>query len=67
MSDLCLERQPTYALRNMVKALSMHSWLNTDEENERLVKARLLLKQRVIKFRILVLTKWKVKVFLPKK
>ena len=46
MSDLCLERQPTYALRNMVKALSMHSWLNTDEQNERLVKAKLLLKQR---------------------
>ena len=46
MSDLCLERQPTYALKNMVKALSMHSWLNTDEQNERLVKARLLLKQR---------------------
>ena len=46
MSDLCLKRQPTYALRNMIKALSMHSWLNTDEENKRLVKARLLLKQR---------------------
>jgi hypothetical protein len=46
MSNLYLKGQPTWALRNMVKALSMHSWLNTDEQNERLVKARLLLKQR---------------------
>ena len=46
MSNLYLKGQPTWALRNMVKALSMHSWLNTDEQNERLVKAKLLLKQR---------------------
>ena len=35
--------QPTWALKNMVKALSMHSWLNTAEENERLSAAQLIL------------------------
>ncbi len=35
--------QPTWALKNMVKALSMHSWLNTQEENERLSAAQLIL------------------------
>lgn len=35
--------QPTWALKNMVKALSMHSWLNTPEENERLAAAQIIL------------------------
>lgn len=41
-----VKSQPTYALKNMIKALSMHSWHNTDEENERLALAKLELKQR---------------------
>lgn len=41
-----MKNQPTYALKNMVKALGMHSWLNTKEENERLEVAKIELKQR---------------------
>jgi hypothetical protein len=32
--------QPMWAIKNMAKALSMHSWNNTTEENERLEAAR---------------------------
>ena len=39
-------RQPTWALRNMVLALKMCSWLNTPEENERLKAARMVLRNR---------------------
>ena len=39
-------RQPTWALRNMVLALKMHTWLNTPEENERLKAARIVLRNR---------------------
>jgi len=39
-------RQPTWALRNMVLALKLHSWLNTQEENERLKAARMVLRNR---------------------
>jgi len=39
-------RQPTWALRNMVLALKMHTWLNTAEENERLKAARMVLRNR---------------------
>tara|TARA_R110002020_G_scaffold300274_1_gene515911 strand:- start:1568 stop:1783 length:216 start_codon:yes stop_codon:yes gene_type:complete len=38
--------QPTWAIRNMVKALNMHSWLNTRQDKIRLQAARLLLKRR---------------------
>ncbi len=37
-------KQPYWALRKMVKALKMHRWLNTDEENKRLHAAQLLLR-----------------------
>ena len=36
--------QPRWAIKNMVKALSMHSWHNTLEENERLAAGKLVLK-----------------------
>jgi hypothetical protein len=39
-------RQPTWAIANMVKALSMHPWLNTEEEEARLYAARMVLKNR---------------------
>lgn len=39
-------RQPTWALTNMVKALSMHPWLNTEAEDERLYAARMVLRNR---------------------
>ena len=41
-----LNRQPTYALKNMVKALNMHHWLNTNQDRVRLEAAKLVLKQR---------------------
>ena len=36
--------QPVWALKNMIKALSMMSVLNTDEENKRLQAAKIVLK-----------------------
>tara|TARA_Y100000296_G_C5008778_1_gene174006 strand:+ start:207 stop:347 length:141 start_codon:yes stop_codon:yes gene_type:complete len=41
-----LTRQPTWALRNMIKALSLHPWLNTPEEDKRLESAKAELKRR---------------------
>jgi hypothetical protein len=41
-----LDRRPTWELIAMVKALSLHCWLNTHEENERLRVAKLVLKKR---------------------
>ena len=38
--------QPTYALRNMVKALNMLTWLNTPEDERRLEAAEFLIKER---------------------
>jgi len=38
--------QPIWAIRNMVKALSMLSALNTAEENERLKAAKICLKHQ---------------------
>ena len=38
--------QPTWALRNMVKALKMLPALNTAEDNERLEAAQFILKNR---------------------
>ena len=43
---MSVKSQPTYALKNMIKALSMFKVLNTDEENERLKLAKLELKKR---------------------
>lgn len=36
--------QPLWALKNMAKALSMHPWLNTAEDDRRLEAAKVLLK-----------------------
>jgi hypothetical protein len=36
--------QPVWALRAMVKALSMHAWLNTPEDNARLSAARFIIR-----------------------
>lgn len=38
--------QPTWALKNMVKALKMLPALNTAEDEERLVAAKVVLKSR---------------------
>jgi hypothetical protein len=38
--------QPTYALKNMVKALSTLTWLNTREDEERLIAAKIIIKSR---------------------
>lgn len=38
--------QPTFALRNMVKALNMLPYLNTADDLERLEAAKLVLKSR---------------------
>jgi len=37
-------RQPTWALRNMVKALSLHPWLNTETDKQRLKAARIVIR-----------------------
>jgi len=44
-----IKKQPTYALKNMVKALSIFELLNTNEENERLEKAKKELNNRGLK------------------
>ena len=43
-----LRRQSTYSLKAMIKALSqpISSFLNTDEDNERLENAKKVLKER---------------------
>ena len=38
--------QPTWALKNMVKALNMLPWRNTAEDLERLTAAKIVLKDR---------------------
>ncbi len=38
--------QPSWALHNMVRALDMLPWLNTDEDLERQKAARIVLKAR---------------------
>jgi len=42
-----LKRRPSWELKNMIQALSFHSWLNTKEENARLQLARQELKERL--------------------
>ena len=41
-----LERRPTWELKNMVKALYIHSWLKNEDEKERLLEAKKILKLR---------------------
>lgn len=41
-----IKNQPTWVLKNMVKALSMLELLNTDEENQRLEDAKKELRKR---------------------
>jgi hypothetical protein len=41
-----MENKATWELKNIVKALSMMSVLNTDEENKRLEEAKQELKRR---------------------
>jgi hypothetical protein len=41
-----IRKRPTWELRNMVKALSLHSWLNTPEEKRRLQLSKIELKKR---------------------
>ena len=38
--------QPHWALRNMAYALSLHPWLNTEEEATRLEAAKFLLSEK---------------------
>jgi len=38
--------QPTWALKNMVRALSLHSWLNDAEDDARLAAAKIVLRAR---------------------
>lgn len=38
--------QPTWALRNMVKALGMLPWLNTADDLERLEAAKVVIRAR---------------------
>jgi hypothetical protein len=38
--------QPTWALKNMVKALQMLPWRNTAEDEQRLLAAKIVLKER---------------------
>jgi len=38
--------QPTWALKNMVKALQMLPWMNTPEDEQRLIAAKVVLKER---------------------
>tara|TARA_R100000084_G_C4652025_1_gene150356 strand:+ start:2228 stop:2425 length:198 start_codon:yes stop_codon:yes gene_type:complete len=41
-----LERRPTWELRNMIKALKIHPWLNTNEQRVRLEAAQVALKNK---------------------
>ena len=45
MANLNLGNRPTWELKVIVKALSMHPWLNTREETERLETAKKILKK----------------------
>jgi len=47
MTDINLDRRPTWELKQIVRALSLHPWLNTQEENARLERAKKLLKSRI--------------------
>jgi hypothetical protein len=47
MTDINLDRRATWELKQIVRALSLHPWLNTQEENARLERAKKLLKSRI--------------------
>jgi len=47
MTDINLDRRPTWELKQIVRALSLHPWLNTPEEKARLERAKKLLKSRI--------------------
>ena len=47
MTDINLDRRATWELKQIVRALSLHQWLNTPEENARLERAKKLLKSRL--------------------
>ena len=50
MNDfLYINQQPTWALKNIIKALSIMSLLNTEQENKRLELAKQELKNREVK------------------
>lgn len=38
--------QPTWAMKNMVKALNMLTWLNTVEDWQRMYEAKIILRER---------------------
>ena len=40
------ERRPAWELRNMIKALKIHPWLNTNEQRVRLEAAQVALKNK---------------------
>lgn len=44
-----LSRRATWELKAIIKALSLHYWLNTPEENARLKEAKRVLKERKTK------------------
>ena len=47
MTEINLDRRPTWELKQIVRALSLHPWLNTQAENARLERAKKLLKSRL--------------------
>jgi hypothetical protein len=47
-ADAIVGRQPTWALRNMVKALRMCPWLNTADDEKRLQAALIVLQRRAL-------------------
>jgi len=47
MADINLDRRPTWELKQIVRALSLHPWLNSPEETARLERAKKLLKSRI--------------------
>ena len=46
MADINLDRRATWELKQIVRALSLHPWLNTQAENARLERAKKLLESR---------------------
>tara|TARA_R100000808_G_scaffold9333_2_gene25709 strand:+ start:385 stop:552 length:168 start_codon:yes stop_codon:yes gene_type:complete len=43
--------QPKYAIKNMIKALSLHSWLNTDDDKLILKAGKICLKTNNPKYK----------------
>ena len=57
-----LRNKPTWELRAIIKALSVIPFLNTDEDNERLEQAQIVLYERRLKNSqpIKMEVKWKI-------